>query len=187
MCKEKRTAKGTRVGSAKGKRFLVPVGPPEAINRCTQTLFLYVIWVYINNILHIIHINIYIYYIYMYLHIQLNIYIFISRYIHLKATYMIPVASHSTPFSKSLPKQSSPFTTGSPPVCLGYVTEVARARQPQVSITTDQSLTWSPQVGTCIRRNHPHIEWNKHTSLVSPRKVSQSRSCARACKAGSLT
>jgi len=44
---------------------------------------------------------------------------------------MIPVASHSTPFSSSLPKQPSPLTRGSPPVCLGYVTEMTRA-QPQV-------------------------------------------------------
>ena len=43
---------------------------------------------------------------------------------------MIPVASHSTPFSNSLPKQSCPFTH-SPRVCLRYVTEVTRA-QPQV-------------------------------------------------------
>ena len=75
--------------------------------------------------------------------------------------HMIPVASHSTPYSNSLPKQSSPFTRGSPPVCLGYVTEVTRA-QPQISITIEQWLTWSPQVGTCIHSNHPHIVEHTH-------------------------
>ena len=108
-------------------------------------------------------------YIFVYIHIYtyMHIYTYII-YMRLKATRMIPVASHSTPFSSSLPKQSSPFTRGSPPVCLGYVTAVTRA-QPQVSITADQWLTWSPQVGTCIHRNHSHIEWNIHMSW-SPRK-----------------
>ena len=101
----------------------------------------------------------------------------------LKATRMIPVASHSTPFSNSLPKQSSPFTRGSPPVCLGYVTAVTRA-QPQVSITADQWLTWSPQVGTCIHRNHSHIEWNIHISW-SPRKgIPIERLCTRLLGSG---
>ena len=86
----------------------------------------------------------------------------LNAWMHLKATHMIPVASPSTPFSNSLPKQSSPFTR-SPRVCLRYVTEVTRA-QPQVSVTTDLWWTWSPQVGTCIHTNHLHIGWKIHTS-----------------------
>ena len=116
-------------------------------------------------------------YIYIYIHIYIHI------YMRLKATRMIPVASRSTPFSNSLPKQSSPFTRGSPPVCLGYVTAVTRA-QPQVSITADQWLTWSPQVGTCIHRNHSHIEWNIHISW-SPRKgIPIERLCTRLLGSG---